>query len=320
MLGKRRFLSVLLSLVLILGTIPITALAETTESKGTGLCEHHPQHTDECGYTEGSEGTPCSHEHTEDCYTLVTNCVHEHTDECYPAESVSAGTATPSQPEEAEPTECTHVCSEESGCITEILDCKHEHDAACGYTPATQGTPCTFVCEICNPQDSGEMEEESATPGGAIDSAVADVQTLIDALPTAEELESMSQDEQGTVYEQVQAAFDAYTALTDEEKELITGADIFDDLFAVFNGMFVPLAGGTYNINSSSVTITEGGTYTITGSSTTTTRSSSGSYGGESRGRRESGRGRASFAAPLHYKKRHIRDILDRTNFFLSYI
>ena len=271
MLGKRRFLSVLLSLVLILGTIPITALAETTESKGTGLCEHHPQHTDECGYTEGSEGTPCSHEHTGDCYTLVTNCVHEHTDECYPAESVSAGTATPSQPEEAEPTECTHVCSEESGCITEILDCKHEHDAACGYTPATQGTPCTFVCEICNPQDSGEMEEESATPGGAIDSAVADVQTLIDALPTAEELESMSQDEQGTVYEQVQAAFDAYTALTDEEKELITGADIFDDLFAVFNGMFVPLAGGTYNINSSSVTITEGGTYTITGSSTTTT-------------------------------------------------
>ena len=159
MLGKRRFLSVLLSLVLILGTIPITALAETTESKGTGLCEHHPQHTDECGYTEGSEGTPCSHEHTEDCYTLVTNCVHEHTDECYPAESVSAGTATPSQPEEAEPTECTHVCSEESGCITEILDCKHEHDAACGYTPATQGTPCTFVCDICNPQDTGEMEE-----------------------------------------------------------------------------------------------------------------------------------------------------------------
>ena len=271
MLGKRRFLSVLLSLVLILGTIPITAMAERTESEGTGLCEHHPQHTAECGYTEGSEGTPCNHEHTEDCYTLVTSCVHEHIDECYPAESVSAGTATPSQPEEAEPTECTHVCSEESGCITEILDCKHEHDAACGYTPATQGTPCTFVCEICNPQDSGEMEEESATPSNAIDSAVADVQTLIDALPTAEELESMSQDEQGTVYEQVQAAFDAYTALTDEEKELITGADIFDDLFAVFNGMFVPLAGGTYNINSSSVTITEGGTYTITGSSTTTT-------------------------------------------------
>ena len=276
MLGKRRFLSVLLSLVLILGTIPITAMAERTESEGTGLCEHHPQHTAECGYTEGSEGTPCNHEHTEDCYTLVTSCVHEHIDECYPAESVSAGTATPSQPEEAEPTECTHVCSEESGCITEILDCKHEHDEACGYTPATQGTPCTYVCEICNPQDSGETEgagteEELATLSNAIDSAVADVQALIDALPTAEELESMSQDEQGTVYEQVQAAFDAYTALTDEEKELITGADIFDDLFAVFNGMFVPLAGGTYNINSSSVTITEGGTYTITGSSTTTT-------------------------------------------------
>ena len=54
---------------------------------------------------------------------------------------------------------CTHQCSEESGCITKELDCKHEHDEACGYAPATKGTPCTFVCEICNPQDGGETEE-----------------------------------------------------------------------------------------------------------------------------------------------------------------
>ena len=276
MLRKRRFLSALLSLVLILGTIPITAMAERTESEGTGLCEHHPQHTAECGYTEGSEGTPCGHEHTGDCYTLVTSCVHEHTDECYPAESVSAGTATPSQPEEAEPTECTHVCSEESGCITEILDCKHEHDEACGHIPATQGTPCTYVCEICNSQDSGEAEnagtaEEPATPGGAIDSAVADVQALIDALPTAEELESMSQDEQGTVYDQVQAAYEAYNVLTDEQKELITGAETFDALFGVFNGMVAPAAelpGVQVDLSSlsSTYTISDSNTYSFTGS------------------------------------------------------
>lgn len=28
-------------------------------------------------------------------------------------------------------------------------------DEACGYAPATEGTPCTYVCEICNAQDSG---------------------------------------------------------------------------------------------------------------------------------------------------------------------
>ena len=76
---------------------------------------------------------------------------------------MSENTATPSEPEEVEPAACTHVCSEESGCITEVLDCKHEHDEACGYVPATEGTPCTFVCEICNAHDSGD----TATPSDA---------------------------------------------------------------------------------------------------------------------------------------------------------
>ena len=29
----------------------------------TGLCEHHPEHTEDCGYTEGTEGAACEHEH-----------------------------------------------------------------------------------------------------------------------------------------------------------------------------------------------------------------------------------------------------------------
>ena len=114
----RRWAALFLSAALTLSQIAPVAYAQ---APGTGLCEHHPQHTDECGYTEGSEGTPCNHEHTEDCYTLVTECVHEHTEDCYtlvtecvhehgpecypeengePAgtESVSGNTATPSQP------------------------------------------------------------------------------------------------------------------------------------------------------------------------------------------------------------------------------
>ena len=47
----------------------------------TGLCEHHPVHTDKCGYVEGVEGHPCGHLHSEDCFELV--CAHTHTDECY---------------------------------------------------------------------------------------------------------------------------------------------------------------------------------------------------------------------------------------------
>ena len=165
---KKRLFAALLSVCLLFTLLPATAFAEGEADSGTppvqsALCEHHTQHDESCGYTEGTAEIPCSHEHTEDCYTLVTECVHEHTTECYPAESVSENTATPSEPEEAEPTACTHVCSEESGCITKALDCKHEHDEDCGYVPATEGTPCTFVCEICNAQDSGD----TATPSDA---------------------------------------------------------------------------------------------------------------------------------------------------------
>ena len=164
---KKRLFAAFVSLCLIVSMLPTMAFAEAgVQDSGTtigasGLCEHHTEHTADCGYTEGTAEIPCSHEHTEDCYTLVTECVHEHTAECYPAESVSENTATPSEPGEAEPTECTHVCSEESGCITETLDCKHTHDEACGYVPATEGTPCTFVCEVCNPQDSGDVSTPS---------------------------------------------------------------------------------------------------------------------------------------------------------------
>ena len=173
---RKRLTAALLCLCLLFTLLPATAFAEGEPDSGpqpaaqSALCEHHPSNDESCGYTEGTAGSPCTHQHDEDCYILVTECVHEHGPECYPAESVSENTATPSEPEEAEPSECTHECSEESGCMTKILDCKHEHkvnggeadregglgrDEACGYVSATEGTPCTFVCEVCSAQDSG---------------------------------------------------------------------------------------------------------------------------------------------------------------------
>ena len=135
--------------------VPASAVEAGVSAVHTGLCEHHPEHTEDCGYTEGTEGAACEHEHTEDCYTLVEKCVHEHDGSCYPVleESVSENTATPSEAEEAQPTACTHECSEESGCITEKLDCRHEHNADCGYSPAAEGTPCTYECEACSGQE-----------------------------------------------------------------------------------------------------------------------------------------------------------------------
>ena len=137
--------------------VPASAVEAGVSAVHTGLCKHHPEHTEDCGYTEGTEGAACKHEHTEDCYTPVKECIHEHDESCYPVleGSVSENTATSSEVEEAQPTECTHKCSEESGCITKKLSCPHEHDESCGYIPATEGTPCGYICEQCNSQDSG---------------------------------------------------------------------------------------------------------------------------------------------------------------------
>ena len=203
---KKRILSILLICCMVLTMLPATALAEESGQTGggvtaSGLCEHHPAHDDECGYTEGTAGTPCSHEHTDDCYTEVTDCVHEHTEDCYPQNSVSGNNATLSNADE--PTECTHVCSEESGCITKQLNCQHEHDEDCGYTPATAETSCGYVCEICGAEGNAA---EAMT--------VERVQAMIDALPDAEEI---TEDNAEEVTAQLEAIDEAKAELTDEE-------------------------------------------------------------------------------------------------------
>ena len=153
----KRPLAFLLSaaMTISLSGTPIYATADE-DTPVNGLCRHHPEHTQDCGYTEA---TPCNHEHDEDCYTLVKNCIHEHDAGCYPEaeESVSGSGTEPSSQEKTEPTECSHVCSEETGCITEELNCRHEHDADCGYTEAA---PCTFICEECTGASDNEEDNQ----------------------------------------------------------------------------------------------------------------------------------------------------------------
>ena len=148
--NRKRLTAFLLTAVMIL-TMPQMqiAAAEVESPAGAGLCIHHTQHTEDCGYTEGEKKIPCGHAHTEDCYAPMKQCVHEHGESCYPVAEDSAS----ENMAEREPHTCTHECSEESGCITEKLDCRHEHNADCGYSPATEGTPCTYECEACSVQE-----------------------------------------------------------------------------------------------------------------------------------------------------------------------
>lgn len=103
--------------------------------------------------------------------------------------------------------------------------CEHhsEHTEDCGYS---EGTPCSFVCEICSTEDSGETK-------GAVN--VASVQAMIDALPGTKEVKVMSPDGQREAYDRLQKACDAYEALSGEEQGQIGGAEILEELSRWFN-------------------------------------------------------------------------------------
>ena len=119
---KKRLFAAFVCLCMIVSLLPTMAFAEAgvqdsgIVTSASGLCEHHTQHDESCGYTEGTAEIPCSHEHNE----------------CW-------------------------------GGLTAPEACIPPHDDARGYVPATEGTPCTYVCEICNAQDSGNP----ATPSDA---------------------------------------------------------------------------------------------------------------------------------------------------------
>lgn len=69
----------------------------------------------------------------------------------------------------------------------------------------------------------------------------ADVQSMIEELPAVNVLQEMDMDQQREVYDQTQAAYDAYMALSEEERAQIPGAEeTFESLFAYFNTLVAP--------------------------------------------------------------------------------
>lgn len=86
-------------------------------------------------------------------------------------------------------------------------------------------------CPVCG-SDGADLAK---CLGSSTKDEVQDVQNQIDALPSVEELQAMSQDEQKQIYTKLQAANDAYNALSDDEKANITGSEALSNLFSFFN-------------------------------------------------------------------------------------
>ena len=278
---KKRILSLLLCGAMLFSLCSQSVLAEENGQAGgvtigtSGLCEHHPEHNADCGYTEGTAGTPCVHEHTADCYEEVTNCVHEHDEDCYPEESVSGNEATPSGAQKREPENCPHICDEKSGCITKELNCQHEHDDGCGYSPATAGTPCGYVCELCGSEDS----EKLATPSNAEAVTVASVQAMINALPSAEAITEENAEE---VKAQLEAIDEAKEKLSDEEIDELDMTR-YTEAAAALGAMAAPMLLANDSPDEQ-FSLTPGGTYyfDLSGASIPGTANSGNSYGAAS--------------------------------------
>lgn len=65
---KQRILSILLILSLCLSMLPTGAWAAASDYD-SGLCPSHTEHTEDCGYSEATEGASCTHVHDESCYS-----------------------------------------------------------------------------------------------------------------------------------------------------------------------------------------------------------------------------------------------------------
>lgn len=232
---KKRIAALLMAGAMVCSTLPVNVLAvENSNQNVGGLCEHHAEHTEDCGYTEGSEGKPC---------TFICEI-------CNPHNGGDAG----QKPDGGAQEQCS--------CIT----------------LCTEGAVNTD-CPVCGIEGADLTQCQSEA--NAI--TVEKVQKLIDALPATDKLTTMTKDEQNAVYADLQAAYEAYEALTEDEQALLTGTEVFESLFHFFNGMVNLLAenGVSYldengdeqtadnvTVVESSMTAWNGGWYVVNGAVT----------------------------------------------------
>lgn len=244
---KKRVLCLTLVAVLLLSMLPVPVLASQ------GICDHHTAHTEQCGYAPATESRDCGHVHSDTCQQPLVSCVHTHGDECWkPGETggepvlecvhtectVESGCVAAdivcvhqhgnecweTAAEGEEPVlNCVHTqCTVESGCATIKLVCNHtSHDTECGYCEGSTEVPCGYNCEVC-----ASLEAGNCAHGNGIESCpICQVEAMIDALPTYDELQAMDTTAYTAAIEQIKAAINAYDALSDAEQAQVRNAD-----------------------------------------------------------------------------------------------
>ncbi len=94
---------------------------------------------------------------------------------------------------------------------------------------------------------TSENETNGIEVATTAETPVTAVQALIDAMPTADEVAAMPTAEQAEVYDQLQATYEAYEALSTEEQAQVDDT-AFDELFEYFNGQVTVTAAAGIDI------------------------------------------------------------------------
>ena len=128
--------------------------------------------------------------------------------------------------------------------VVEVLETEPVTTEPVETTVATEAVEETEAPEEAVPETTAETTEETVaeTTEFVLPENVAAVQALIDALPTVDTVTAED-------YDAVQEAYDAYEALSDEEKALIHGAEVFESLFGCFNTQTATLEDNTCGDN-----------------------------------------------------------------------
>lgn len=73
----KKFISYFLVFAILLSLTPVYAIETIDDNYLESFCKHHPEHTEECGFSPGIEGLPCMHEHNSECYKEEIKCLFE---------------------------------------------------------------------------------------------------------------------------------------------------------------------------------------------------------------------------------------------------
>lgn len=177
---KQKIFSLLLAAMMVTTTFNNIAYASSPEDLSS---EETKIASEICGYTEEGAKESSQHQHEDNCYEQTEVCVHEHSAECCVPDSArqKADVEIASEDIETEwqPDDCTHDCTEESGCIQKILVCSHEQ-----VETALEGTLGNQVCDqyknVLNGSENAYEVSDENTFNTAVQTITGDI-TISDA-------------------------------------------------------------------------------------------------------------------------------------------